>query len=79
MLQTSQLRAAFAARLSDMAARLSDMYGAEVPAYTTLLDVASEINQEVLQRDTDATRLGDTVQVMKVMRSLALPSRAPTA
>jgi uncharacterized glyoxalase superfamily metalloenzyme YdcJ len=56
MLQTSQLRAAFAARLSDM-------YGVEVPAYTTLLDVAGEINQEVLRRDADATRLGDISRV----------------
>lgn len=37
---TSELRARFAASLSEM-------YGREVPAYTTLVDVASEINAEL--------------------------------
>jgi uncharacterized glyoxalase superfamily metalloenzyme YdcJ len=56
MMHTWQLRAAFAARLSDM-------YGAEVPAYTTLLEVAAEVNQEVLRSDADAERLGDIGRV----------------
>lgn len=37
---TAQLRARFAAALSQM-------YGREVPAYTTLVEVASEINAEL--------------------------------
>ncbi|WJV48130.1 2-oxoadipate dioxygenase/decarboxylase [Streptomyces flavofungini] len=47
-----QLRAAFAARLSTM-------YGREVPAYTTLVDVSREVNEGVLrERGADAERLG---------------------
>ncbi|KUL33489.1 hypothetical protein ADL22_33005 [Streptomyces sp. NRRL F-4489] len=48
---TWRLRAAFARRLSAM-------YGTEVPAYTTLLEVTAEINAEVTARDPDAGRLG---------------------
>ncbi|WP_407285709.1 2-oxoadipate dioxygenase/decarboxylase family protein [Streptomyces sp. BP-8] len=51
MVPTWQLRAAFARRLSAM-------YGTEVPAYTTLLDVAGQVNDEVAARDPDAGRLG---------------------
>lgn len=51
MVPTWRLRAAFARRLSDM-------YGTEVPAYTTLLDVAGQVNDEVMRRDADAERLG---------------------
>ena len=52
-----RLRAAFAARLSDM-------YGREVPAYTTLLDVSREVNEEVLRaRGADAERLGSIGRV----------------
>lgn len=51
-LETWQLRAAFAARLSAM-------YGREVPAYTTLVDVSREVNEDVLrERGADAERLG---------------------
>ena len=39
-IQTSQLRARFAAALSAM-------YGAEVPAYTTLVEVSTEVNREL--------------------------------
>lgn len=47
-----RLRAAFAQRLSDM-------YGAEVPAYTTLLEVSHAVNADVLAaRGADAERLG---------------------
>jgi uncharacterized glyoxalase superfamily metalloenzyme YdcJ len=42
MISQWQLRAAFAARLSDM-------YGREVPAYTTLVDVSREVNEDVLK------------------------------
>ncbi|MFH8562258.1 2-oxoadipate dioxygenase/decarboxylase family protein [Streptomyces sp. NPDC017988] len=52
-----QLRAAFAARLSRM-------YGREVPAYTTLLDVSHEVNEDVLRsRGADAERLGSIRRV----------------
>lgn len=52
-----QLRAAFAARLSDM-------YGREVPAYTTLLLLAHEVNADVVAaRGEDAERLGSLERV----------------
>jgi uncharacterized glyoxalase superfamily metalloenzyme YdcJ len=51
------LRAAFAARLSDR-------YGREVPAYRTLVDVTREVNEEVLAtRGGDAERLGSISRV----------------
>jgi uncharacterized glyoxalase superfamily metalloenzyme YdcJ len=53
----TRLRAAFARRLSDM-------YGGEVPAYTTLVEVAHEVNAEVLAREGSAAeRLGDIDRV----------------
>ncbi|MEU6199534.1 VOC family protein [Streptomyces sp. NPDC047061] len=52
-----QLRAAFAVRLSEM-------YGREVPAYTTLVDVSREVNEDVLHaRGADAERLGSIGRV----------------
>jgi uncharacterized glyoxalase superfamily metalloenzyme YdcJ len=52
-----QLRAAFAARLSEM-------YGREVPAYTRLVEVSREVNEEVLRaRGADAERLGSIGRV----------------
>ncbi|MFH8584572.1 2-oxoadipate dioxygenase/decarboxylase family protein [Streptomyces celluloflavus] len=51
MVPTWRLRAAFARRLSEM-------YGTEVPAYTTLLEVTGQINDEAVARDPDAGRLG---------------------
>lgn len=46
------------------AARLSELYGTEVPAYTELLDVAYEVNQRVLERDGErAERLGSIARV----------------
>jgi uncharacterized glyoxalase superfamily metalloenzyme YdcJ len=57
MISQWQLRAAFAARLSDM-------YGREVPAYTTLVDVSREVNEDVLRvRGSDAERLGSISRV----------------
>ncbi|WP_413471292.1 2-oxoadipate dioxygenase/decarboxylase family protein [Streptomyces noursei] len=53
---TWRLRAAFARRLSAM-------YGTEVPAYTTLLEVTGQINDEVAGRDPDAGRLGSIDRV----------------
>ncbi|MFC7960155.1 2-oxoadipate dioxygenase/decarboxylase [Rhodococcoides kroppenstedtii] len=46
------------------AARLSALYGREVPAYTTLVDVAREINADVLAtHGEDAERLGSIDRV----------------
>ncbi|WP_329093389.1 2-oxoadipate dioxygenase/decarboxylase [Streptosporangium sp. NBC_01469] len=56
MIPTWRLRAAFAHRLSDM-------YGTEVPAYTTLLDVAGEVNHEAARENADAERLGSIERV----------------
>lgn len=56
-LEPWQLRAAFARSLSDM-------YGKEVPAYTTLLDVSHEVNADfVAQYGADAERLGSVARV----------------
>ena len=52
-----QLRAAFARALSEM-------YGREVPAYTTLVEVAQEVNRDVVAREgADAERLGSIDRV----------------
>ena len=52
-----ELRAAFAARLSLM-------YGREVPAYTTLVEVSHQVNEDVLRaRGADAERLGSIGRV----------------
>lgn len=52
-----QLRAAFARNLSDM-------YGVEVPAYTTLLEVSHEVNADVMAADPQAAqRLGSIDRV----------------
>ncbi|WP_432001004.1 2-oxoadipate dioxygenase/decarboxylase [Streptomyces sioyaensis] len=57
MISQWQLRAAFAQRLSDM-------YGREVPAYTTLVDVSREVNEDVLRaQGADAERLGSIGRV----------------
>ncbi|MCL6299870.1 2-oxoadipate dioxygenase/decarboxylase [Streptomyces kronopolitis] len=57
MISQWQLRAAFARRLSDM-------YGREVPAYTTLVDVSREVNEDVQRaRGADAERLGSIGRV----------------
>lgn len=55
--QTWQLRAAFAARMARA-------YGAEVPAYNTLVDVAAGVNVDVIARDgAAAQRLGSLERV----------------
>ncbi|MCX4825019.1 VOC family protein [Streptomyces sp. NBC_01142] len=56
MIPTWRLRAAFARRLSDM-------YGSEVPAYTTLLEVSAQVNDEVIAKGGDAGRLGGIERV----------------
>ncbi|QWC85588.1 VOC family protein [Nocardioidaceae bacterium] len=53
----TDLRAAFARSLSTL-------YGGEVPAYTTLVEVCEEINAEVIEREGDAAqRLGSLSRV----------------
>ncbi|MEV5878278.1 VOC family protein [Streptomyces sp. NPDC052101] len=57
MISQWRLRAAFAERLSRM-------YGREVPAYTTLVDVSRGVNEDVLRaRGADAERLGSIGRV----------------
>jgi uncharacterized glyoxalase superfamily metalloenzyme YdcJ len=54
---TTELRRRFAKRLSHL-------YGVEVPAYRTLLEVSQEVNQRVIRRDgADAERLGSIGRV----------------
>ncbi len=50
-LPTWRLRARFAAALSAM-------YGAEVPAYTTLVEVSAQVNRDHVGANPDAERLG---------------------
>lgn len=57
LLTRTELRARFAARLSAL-------YGTEVPAYTTLVEVSQEVNERVLAREgSDAERLGSIARV----------------
>ncbi len=51
-----QLRARFAAALSTM-------YGTEVPAYTTLVDVSEAVNRDYVAAHPDAERLGSIERV----------------
>jgi len=48
---------------SQFAAGLSAMYGAEVPAYHTLVDVSSEVNSAFVGAHPDAQRLGSLERV----------------
>jgi uncharacterized glyoxalase superfamily metalloenzyme YdcJ len=49
---------------AEFARRLSTMYGGEVPLYTTLVEVAGEVNRAVLERDgAAAERLGSIERV----------------
>src|SRR5689334_6009296 len=57
MISQWRLRAAFAARLSEM-------YGREVPAYLTLVDVSRQVNEDVIRaRGAGAERLGSITRV----------------
>lgn len=57
VLKQWELRAAFAQRLSTM-------YGNEVPAYTTLVEVSHEVNRDLLVKDAEqAQRLGSIDRV----------------
>jgi uncharacterized glyoxalase superfamily metalloenzyme YdcJ len=56
-MRTWELRAAFAARMAAV-------YGREVPAYTTLVEVAEAVNADVVARDgAGAERLGSIARV----------------
>lgn len=71
IVQTLELRARFARRLSDL-------YGTEVPAYTTLLEVSAQINSEALERLGDrAERLG-TIERVTAERHGAIRVGTPT-
>jgi uncharacterized glyoxalase superfamily metalloenzyme YdcJ len=49
---------------SDLARNLSELYGSEVPAYTTLVEACEHVNAEVLaRRGEDAERLGSIRRV----------------
>ncbi len=49
---------------TQFAARLSALYGTEVPAYTSLVDVSHEVNKRVLEREgAGAERLGSIERV----------------
>lgn len=50
MLDTTRLRAEFARWLCEL-------YGREVPAYTTLVDVAQQVNADVVDRLGDRAAL----------------------
>ncbi len=45
------------------AAALSELYGCEVPAYTTLVEVSAEVNADVLAARDDAERFGTIERV----------------
>lgn len=57
LIDQTELRAAFAQRLSTL-------YGGEVPAYTTLVEVSHEVNRDVVEQlGADAERLGSIERV----------------
>ncbi|GAB3624393.1 VOC family protein [Mariniluteicoccus endophyticus] len=57
LVPTWQLRARFAVRLAEL-------YGGEVPAYNTLVDVSTQVNRRVMEREGhDAERLGSIERV----------------
>ena len=68
---STDLRAAFARRLSDM-------YGGEVPAYTTLVEVAHEVNSEVLEREGSAAERLGSIDRVTAERHGAIRVGSPT-
>ncbi|MFC4015912.1 2-oxoadipate dioxygenase/decarboxylase family protein [Nonomuraea purpurea] len=67
---TWRLRAAFARSLSDM-------YGQEVPAYTTLVEVTSEVNSDVLRREGAAAQRLGTIERVTAERHGAIRVGTP--
>ena len=71
LVPTWRLRARFAERLSEL-------YGGEVPAYNTLVEVSTEVNQRVMAREGDqAERLG-TIDRVTAERHGAIRVGSPT-
>lgn len=68
---TIGLRAAFARSLSAM-------YGTEVPAYTTLVDVATEVNAQVMAADAMAAQRLGTIDRVSAERHGAIRVGTPT-
>lgn len=66
-----QLRAAFARSLSDM-------YGTEVPAYTTLLEVSHEVNADVMDADPHAAQRLGSIDRVTAERHGAIRLGSPT-
>ncbi|WP_433789386.1 2-oxoadipate dioxygenase/decarboxylase [Actinoplanes sp. CA-252034] len=66
-----RLRAAFARRLSTM-------YGREVPAYNTLVQVSEEVNRDVVGRDGDAAQRLGTIDRITAERHGAIRVGTPT-
>jgi uncharacterized glyoxalase superfamily metalloenzyme YdcJ len=48
---------------ADFAHALSQLYGSEVPAYTTLVEVSEQVNADVLSQHPDAERFGSIDRV----------------
>ncbi|MGW1719807.1 2-oxoadipate dioxygenase/decarboxylase [Streptomyces sp. NPDC002156] len=67
---STELRAGFAARLSTL-------YGTEVPAYTTLVDVSHEVNQRVMRRDPEAAQRLGTIERVTAERHGAIRVGSP--
>ena len=71
LVQQWQLRAAFARSLSDM-------YGTEVPAYTTLLEVSHEVNADVMAADPQAAQRLGSIDRVTAERHGAIRLGSPT-
>ncbi|MCH0569146.1 VOC family protein [Streptomyces sp. MUM 136J] len=67
---STELRAGFAARLSTL-------YGTEVPAYTTLVDVSHQVNQRVMRRDPEAAQRLGTIERVTAERHGAIRVGSP--
>lgn len=67
---TAELRARFAGRLSEL-------YGREVPAYTSLVEVSHQVNQRVLARDGDAAERLGTIDRVTAERHGAIRVGSP--
>jgi uncharacterized glyoxalase superfamily metalloenzyme YdcJ len=59
------------------AARLSELYGTEVPAYRTLVEVAHEVNSRVLERDGAAAERLGTIERVTAERHGAIRVGSP--
>lgn len=71
LVPTWQLRARFAERLSEL-------YGGEVPAYNTLVEVSTEVNQRVMARQGAAAERLGTIDRVTAERHGAIRVGSPT-